>query len=211
MASADPAMVVVTTANGDERSGCLVGFHAQSSIAPHGYAVWISKANHTYGVVVRATHLAVHFLTEDDAELAATFGTLTGDRVDKFARVAWRRGPAGVPILNGSDHGLVGRKVSLLDDGGDHVIVTIDPVEVWSREPFTPLRLSAVESPIDTFERWRGDGPSDLDVVVTGMPRQISFAPSGVTTGFANATYTLVRGSARKQVIVSRYGRVRIQ
>lgn len=73
------------------------------------------------------------------------------------------------------------------------------------------LRLSAVESPIDTFERWRGDGPSDLDVVVTGMPRQISFAPSGVTTGFANATYTLVRGSARKQVIVSRYGRVRIQ
>ncbi len=73
------------------------------------------------------------------------------------------------------------------------------------------LRLAAVETPIDTIERWRGDGPSDEDVLVTGMPRQISFAPSGVTTGFANATYSLTRGSARKQVIVSRYGRVRVQ
>jgi prepilin-type N-terminal cleavage/methylation domain-containing protein len=73
------------------------------------------------------------------------------------------------------------------------------------------LLLSAVESPIDTTERWRGDGPADFDVAVAGMPRQISFAPSGVTTGFANATYSLTRGSARKQVIVSRYGRVRVQ
>lgn len=73
------------------------------------------------------------------------------------------------------------------------------------------LLLRAVESPGDTIERWRGDGPADRDVSVAGMPRSVAFAPSGVTMGFANATYTLVRGSARKQVIVSRYGRVRVQ
>jgi prepilin-type N-terminal cleavage/methylation domain-containing protein len=73
------------------------------------------------------------------------------------------------------------------------------------------LLLRAVESPIDTIERWRGDGPADHDVSVAGMPRQISFAPSGVTMGFANATYSLTRGSVQKQVIVSRYGRVRVQ
>ncbi len=73
------------------------------------------------------------------------------------------------------------------------------------------LLLSAVESPVDTIERWRGDGPADRDVAVAGMPRRVAFAPSGVTMGFANATYTLTRGSARKQVIVSRYGRVRMQ
>jgi prepilin-type N-terminal cleavage/methylation domain-containing protein len=73
------------------------------------------------------------------------------------------------------------------------------------------LLLYAVESPIDTIERWRGDGPADHDVSVVGMPRRVSFAPSGVTMGFANATYSLTRGSARKQVIVSRYGRVRVQ
>jgi flavin reductase (DIM6/NTAB) family NADH-FMN oxidoreductase RutF len=157
MASADPAMVVVTTAAGDERSGCLVGFHAQSSIDPHGYAVWLSKANHTYGVALRATHLAVHFLTDADLALAKTFGTLTGDRVDKFDRVSWRRGPQGVPILSGCDHGLVGRKVTVLDDGGDHVTITVDPVEVWSREPFTPLRQSAVQDLTAAHDA--GDGP----------------------------------------------------
>lgn len=73
------------------------------------------------------------------------------------------------------------------------------------------LLLRAVESPIDTIERWRGDGPADHAVSIAGMPRQISFAPSGVTMGFANATYSLTRGSAQKQVIVSRYGRVRVQ
>ncbi len=73
------------------------------------------------------------------------------------------------------------------------------------------LILRAIESPVDTLERWRGAGPTDHDVAVAGMPRQVAFAPSGVTMGFANATYTLTRGSARKQVIVSRYGRVRVQ
>ena len=30
----DPAMIVVTTANGTEQDGCLVGFQAQASIEP---------------------------------------------------------------------------------------------------------------------------------------------------------------------------------
>jgi prepilin-type N-terminal cleavage/methylation domain-containing protein len=73
------------------------------------------------------------------------------------------------------------------------------------------LVLRAVESPIDSIERWRGDGPADLGVTTTGMPRLIAFAPSGVTMGFANATYALSRGAVTRSVIVSRYGRVRVQ
>ena len=34
MASTDPPLIVVTTVAEDERAGCLVGFHAQSSIDP---------------------------------------------------------------------------------------------------------------------------------------------------------------------------------
>ena len=73
------------------------------------------------------------------------------------------------------------------------------------------LVLRAVESPIDSIERWRGEGPVARGVSATGMPRLVAFAPSGVTMGFANATYTLTRGSATRSVIVSRYGRVRVQ
>ncbi|MEO8634609.1 MAG: GspH/FimT family pseudopilin [Gemmatimonadales bacterium] len=71
------------------------------------------------------------------------------------------------------------------------------------------LVLRAVESPADTVERWRGWLAAN-GVTCTGLPRQVVFAPSGATMGFANLTYTLSRGTARKQVVVSRYGRIRI-
>lgn len=145
MASLDPAMAIVTAAADGERSGCLVGFHCQSGIGPAEYSVWISKANHTFGVAQRATHLAVHFLTEHDLALARTFATLTGDEVDKFALVDWAPGAHGAPRLTAAAHGLVGEKRRVVDDGGDHVAVALAPVEVWGAGTFAPLRLSAVE------------------------------------------------------------------
>ena len=95
----DPAMAIVTTAVGDERGGCLIGFHTQSSMDPARYCVWLSKANHTYRLALRATHLGVHFLQPADFELAELFGTRSGDDVDKFADVAARVHSAGVPLL----------------------------------------------------------------------------------------------------------------
>lgn len=73
------------------------------------------------------------------------------------------------------------------------------------------LILRAIESPADTTPRWDGDGPAALQVQAVGLPRTVSFAPSGVALGVSNATYTLRRGNAVRQVIVSRYGRVRVQ
>jgi hypothetical protein len=45
---------------------------------------------------------------------------------------------------------------------------------------------------------------------MSSAARTLSFAPSGVTLGFANATFVVSRGAARRQVVVSRLGRVRI-
>lgn len=144
VAALDPAMAVVTAAEGGERAGCLVGFHGQTSIDPPRYGVWLSKANHTYRVALRTTHLAVHLLTEADRELAAWFGSQTGDDVDKFADLAVEEGPGGVPLLAAGPHRLVLRRSVLLDDGGDHVCVTGDPVEAATSDAFRPLRLSQV-------------------------------------------------------------------
>jgi len=145
MASLDPAMVVVTTASGDERAGCLVGFHGQASIDPHRYSVWLSKANHTYRVALRATHVGVHLLTEDDRELAAHFGTESGDDVDKFAGQAHDPGPGGVPLLTACPHRVVLRRTVLVDEGGDHVCLMGEPVDATTTGPFRPLRLSQVD------------------------------------------------------------------
>src|SRR5580692_6874769 len=82
-------MVIVTAAADGERSGCLVGFHTQCSIDPLHYLVCISEVNHTAKVAARAPALGVHFLAEDDRELAGLFGEQTGDGVDKFAECEW--------------------------------------------------------------------------------------------------------------------------
>jgi len=73
------------------------------------------------------------------------------------------------------------------------------------------LVVRIVQGPADTVERWRTGGPATWGVSCTGLPRQVGFAPAGVSFGLANGSYTLSRGSARRQVIVSRYGRIRVQ
>jgi flavin reductase (DIM6/NTAB) family NADH-FMN oxidoreductase RutF len=140
----DTPMVVVTTAAGDKRSGCVVGFHVQCSIEPVRYAVWLSKANLTYRVALFATHLAVHALAEGDDDIAALFGGATGDEVDKFARCEWTGGPGGVPLLAACPNRIVLARTSLWDDGGDHVCVVGTPVEAHAVGELTPLRLRAV-------------------------------------------------------------------
>lgn len=145
MASVDAPMVVVTTAVAGERAGCLVGFHSQSAIDPQRYCVWLSKANHTYRVALRSTYLAVHFLGEDDRDLAERFGTRTGDDVDKFEGLETHTGPDGVPLLERCANRMLVRRVALLDEGGDHVCVSTECVESVASGRFTPLRLSAVD------------------------------------------------------------------
>ena len=143
MTSLDTPMAVVTTAAAGERAGCLVGFHTQSSIEPRRYNVWLSKANHTYRVGLRATHLGVHLLTAGDTALAERFGTLSGDDTDKFVGLAVTTGPGDVPLLDGLPH-LVVRRTVLVDEGGDHVCVAAEPIKAATPGPFMPLRLSAV-------------------------------------------------------------------
>jgi flavin reductase (DIM6/NTAB) family NADH-FMN oxidoreductase RutF len=143
----DPAMVIVTTAVGERRSGCLVGFHSQASIEPRRYVVWISKVNHTAELARSAEHVAVHFLTDDDHDLAELFGGHTSDDIDKFERCDWSPGPGGVPLLTRCDRRLVGRAVARFSDGGDHMAVVLEPVsaETGAGDSSRPLRLHQVD------------------------------------------------------------------
>ncbi|WP_243729169.1 flavin reductase [Nesterenkonia sphaerica] len=101
MASVDQPLIVVTTVAEGELAGCVVGFHTQSGISPQRYCLWLSKANHTYRVGLRATHFAVHFLSADNRAIAERFGTRSGDDTDMSSpgfgggRVIWRPGGRG--------------------------------------------------------------------------------------------------------------------
>lgn len=142
MASVDQPLVVVTTAAANEQAGCLVGFHAQSSITPRHYCVWLSKANHTYRVSLRSKSFAVHFLTAGDIDLAERFGTRTGEEDDKFAGLEVGHDEYDVPLLEACPNRLSLERISLLDDGSDHVCVTARVRSAHTSGAFTPLRVS---------------------------------------------------------------------
>ncbi|OKK22097.1 flavin oxidoreductase [Streptomyces sp. CB00455] len=122
----DGPVYVVTAAAGQERAGCLVGFASQCSIHPPRFVVWLSTANHTYRVAREAPYLTVHLLRRDQTELAELFGGETGDRVDKFARAAWRPGAEGSPVLAEAEIWFTGRVEGQIE-GGDHVGFLLAP------------------------------------------------------------------------------------
>ncbi len=130
VACLDPALAIVTLAHDGERSGCLVGFHSSCSIDPPLHAVWVSKANHTRGLALKTELLAVHLIEAARHDLAAHFGGLTGDETDKFSGLAWHPGPDGVPLLDELPNRTIGRRVRVLDAGGDHTCVILEPVAV---------------------------------------------------------------------------------
>jgi flavin reductase (DIM6/NTAB) family NADH-FMN oxidoreductase RutF len=146
MQTLDAPLVVVTATDGRERAGCLVGFHSQCSIDPVRYAVWLSKANHTYRVSLLAEHVGVHLLTDHDHPLAELFGGHSGDQLDKFDRCGWTAGPHGVPVLHNCAASFVGRREALFDGGTDHVCFVLSPIDVRDDRDagMRPLRLHQV-------------------------------------------------------------------
>lgn len=129
----DYPLYVVTTVHEGERSGCLVGFTTQVSIAPPQMLVCISDKNHTYRLARKAGMFAVHLLSPDQQEIAELFGEETGDETDKFEHCSWHPGPGEVPIIDGAPRHMVGRVLDRLSFG-DHLGLLLEPVEV-SVEP----------------------------------------------------------------------------
>lgn len=140
----DYPVFVVTTSDGDERSGCLVGFATQASIHPPRMLVCLSQANHTFRVAERADLLAVHVLEEGQHALSELFGGRTGDEVDKFARCGWHDGPGGVPLLDDCPQYVVGRVLERTSFG-DHTGYLLEPVEVGGPAREGALTLHEVE------------------------------------------------------------------
>lgn len=129
----DYPVFVVTTAAGEDRDGCLVGFSTQTSIDPPRLLVCLSKANRTTSLARTAGVLAVHVLDRRGHPLAEHFGGETGDEVDKLAGLDWRPGPEGVPILADCPRRLVGRILARFDLG-DHVGHLLAPLAVEADE-----------------------------------------------------------------------------
>ncbi|WP_417374492.1 flavin reductase family protein [Glutamicibacter protophormiae] len=140
----DHAMFVVTAASRGRQAGCLVGFASQVSIDPPRLLVCLSVANHTYDVGRDSAVLAVHVLARGQTELAALFGSATGDEIDKFTRCRWEPGPHGVPLLSDSRVWMVGQVIEKIPLG-DHVGFVLDPIDVRRHDHGDALMFSDVQ------------------------------------------------------------------
>jgi flavin reductase (DIM6/NTAB) family NADH-FMN oxidoreductase RutF len=128
VAQLDYSMMIVTAAADGDRAGCLIGFASQVSIHPPRFLACLSVKNRTYRVARQAGVLVVHFVSEDDSELAELFGGETGDEVDKFARCEWRPGPHGAPVVKALGNWFAGRILER-HDFGDHWGFLLEPIE----------------------------------------------------------------------------------
>jgi flavin reductase (DIM6/NTAB) family NADH-FMN oxidoreductase RutF len=137
-----PVFLVTCRPAGGEPAGCLVGFASQCSIDPPRFLACLSRANRTCAVADHADALAVHLVPPEAEALARLFGGETGDEVDKFARCAWRSGPAGAPILEDLPNWFVGRIGDRLDLG-DHVGFLLVPIAACHRAGHRELGLQA--------------------------------------------------------------------
>lgn len=123
----DYPLFVVTAADGEERDGCIVGFTSQVSIHPPLFLVCISDKNRTHRIAQGAEFLVVHAVPEDRRDLAELFGGQTADETDKLARVGWRPGPGGAPIVDGLPSWFAGRIVRRIGFDGDHTGFVLAP------------------------------------------------------------------------------------
>jgi len=93
------AVFVVTGAAGEETAGMTACWVSRVSHRPPLFAVAIHHGSHTRGVVADGGCFCIHILCHNQVDLARRFGSVTGQQVDKLARIAWRRGESGAPVL----------------------------------------------------------------------------------------------------------------
>jgi type II secretory pathway pseudopilin PulG len=67
-----------------------------------------------------------------------------------------------------------------------------------------------IVSGADTGVVWRAAGPAAERVLFEGPAYPLVFTPIGLPRGLGNGTYTFSRGPARRSVVISRLGRLRL-
>jgi flavin reductase (DIM6/NTAB) family NADH-FMN oxidoreductase RutF len=119
-------VTVVTAAGGDRPYGFTATSFTSVSLSPPLVSFCVDHRSSGWSVLRTVEHVAVHVLDAGQADLARTFATRG---IDRFAVVAWRPGPHGVPLLQRALARLVCRVAARIA-AGDHAIVVAEPVQV---------------------------------------------------------------------------------
>ena len=92
-------VTVVSTMDGGRARGLAVNAYCSISLDPPLVMVCIQRTSSTWPALFTATHLGVNVLGTGQRDVVAVFSSKDPD---KFARVDWRPGPHGSPLIAGS-------------------------------------------------------------------------------------------------------------
>ncbi len=116
-------MTGVTVVTSHTAQGEPIGFTANSftsvSLDPPMILVCLAKTSQNYDTLVNGEGFAVNILSEHQTEISNTFARPVEDR---YAGIAWHKGPAGSPII-GDVSAWFDCKMHKAVDAGDHVIL----------------------------------------------------------------------------------------
>ena len=101
MARLASAVHLVTTDGPGGRAGFTASAVCSVSDAPPTLLVCLNRASSAYPAFARNTRLCVNTLSADQQAVAGAFGGRTPMEA-RFAAIAWRPDPAGVPVLDGA-------------------------------------------------------------------------------------------------------------
>ncbi|MGC9671080.1 flavin reductase family protein [Planosporangium sp. 12N6] len=128
--------VTVVTAPGTPPVGFTATSFTSVSLSPPLVSFCLARTSSSWPTVARAGHVAVHLLSQRQQALARTFAT---SGIDRFAEpTAWRPGPHGVPVLDGTLAWLLCRVVDRVA-AGDHTVVLAEPLLARHGESDAPL------------------------------------------------------------------------
>jgi flavin reductase (DIM6/NTAB) family NADH-FMN oxidoreductase RutF len=115
------AGVAIITAHGARPAGFTSTSLTSVAVNPPLISFNIAICSSSWPVIAEAEHVGVHFLNEEQQELAATFSRQGADR---FAPpTSWHAGPGRVPLLSGVLGWLICRTVVRIPAGDHHIVV----------------------------------------------------------------------------------------
>jgi flavin reductase (DIM6/NTAB) family NADH-FMN oxidoreductase RutF len=79
--------------------GLAVNAFSSVSLDPPTVMVCVQQTSSTYACLFRASHLAINIISTGQLDVVARFAAKSED---KFSGLAWRPGPFGSPLIDGS-------------------------------------------------------------------------------------------------------------
>jgi flavin reductase (DIM6/NTAB) family NADH-FMN oxidoreductase RutF len=114
----------ITSRNGEDVNAMVANWVTQVSFTPRLVAVGLAKKAYSHGVIEAGNVFAVNIFNKADQEAILPFTKSRSRKPDKMEGVTFTAAPeTGCPVLEGAAAYVECRVTSMVDVGGDHVVL----------------------------------------------------------------------------------------